>query len=388
VFTKTRRIASTWAAAVALLTASLTHAGAQTVRFAVIGDYGSDGANEASVAFLVKSWSPDFVITVGDNNYPSGYASTIDVNIGKHYQQFIGNYKGAYGTGSSTNRFWPTLGNHDWGGTIPNPTGANPYLAYFTLPGNERYYDFTSGPVHLFALDSDGNEPDGTSSSSLQAGWLQARMTASSAPWKLVYFHHPPYSSGQHGSAIDMRWPFEQWGASAVLAGHDHTYERLSINGFPYFVNGLGGRSIYSFGTPISGSVYRYNASYGAMLVTATSTSIRFEFYNTAGTRIDSLTLTKGGVAPSAPTGLDATALSSNQIRLDWTDRSSNENGFYVERLTNSVWTRVATLAPNTSAYTSTGLTPFTRYSYRVQAFNDAGVSAYTNSASARTRRM
>src|SRR5690349_12182306 len=100
-------------------------------QFAVIGDYGFDGPNEAAVAALVKSWDPAFVITVGDNNYDSGSASTIDANIGKHYHEFIGNYAGAYQPGSATNRFFPALGNHDWA-----TAGAQPYLNYFTLPGN------------------------------------------------------------------------------------------------------------------------------------------------------------------------------------------------------------------------------------------------------------
>ena len=134
-----------------------------TARFAVIGDYGSDSSDENRVANLVKGWSPDFVVTDGDNNYPHGEASTIDQNIGQYYHSFIGNYKGSYGAGSSTNRFWPALGNHDW------DVGDQPYLNYFTLPNNERYYDFTAGPVHFLALDSDRHEPDGVSSTAASA---------------------------------------------------------------------------------------------------------------------------------------------------------------------------------------------------------------------------
>jgi hypothetical protein len=59
-----------------------------SIRFAVIGDYGSDSQAEADVANLVKSWGPSFIITVGDNNYPKGAASTIDANIGKYYYEF------------------------------------------------------------------------------------------------------------------------------------------------------------------------------------------------------------------------------------------------------------------------------------------------------------
>src|SRR6187431_1116775 len=77
-------------------------------RFVVIGDYGQDGPDEALVASLVNRLNPDFVLTVGDNNYPDGLASTIDANVGKHFQQFIGGYRGEFGPGSPVNRFWPS----------------------------------------------------------------------------------------------------------------------------------------------------------------------------------------------------------------------------------------------------------------------------------------
>lgn len=105
---------------------------AEPVRFAVIGDYGLAGQRSSAVAALVKSWQPDFIITTGDNNYYYGEASTIDANIGQYYHQFIHLYAGQYGPGATTNRFFPSLGNHDWNADL----GVQPYLDYFTLPGN------------------------------------------------------------------------------------------------------------------------------------------------------------------------------------------------------------------------------------------------------------
>ena len=257
------------------------------VHFAVIGDYGLSGAAEQSVATLVKSWNPDFILTTGDNNYPSGSAATIDPNIGQYYSKFISPYSGSYGAGAATNNFFPSAGNHDWDSNLI------PYQAYFALPGNERYYDFVKGPVHFFVLDSDSREPDGITPTSRQATWLQARLATSTSPWRLVYMHHPPYSSsGVHGSTPSLQWPYQQWGISAVLSGHDHTYERIMKNGLPYFVNGLGGNSsIYPFGTPVAGSVVRYNSDYGAMLVDATDSAITFQFINRNNAGIDTFTL-------------------------------------------------------------------------------------------------
>jgi tartrate-resistant acid phosphatase type 5 len=255
-----------------------------SVVFAVIGDYGVDSANALRVARLVAGWNPDFIVTTGDNNYPSGGADTIDANIGKRYARYIGNYKGTYGAGSETNRFWPAPGNHDW-----LAEGLRPYLDYFTLPGNERYYDVARGLVHLFAVDSAPNEPDGITSDSVQARWLQSKLAASRACFKVVYFHHPAYSSSSvHGSTLAMRWSFAAWGADAVLAGHDHVYERLDVDGIPYLTVGLGGASLYGFAESLPGSTTRFNGDFGAVRVTVDRSSMTFDFVDAGGHTIDS----------------------------------------------------------------------------------------------------
>jgi tartrate-resistant acid phosphatase type 5 len=250
--------------------------------FSIIGDYGTDDKTEAAVANLVISWNPDFIITTGDNNYPRGSSATIDDNIGKYYHDFIKPYVGAFGSGSDINRFFPVLGNHDW-----YTSSAIPYLNYFVLPNNERYYDFTWGNVHFFALDSNKNEPDGVSISSMQAQWLKNSLAASGSTFKIVFMHHPPYSSGFHGNTEYMQWPFGAWGSDAVIAGHEHSYERLDINGTPYFVNGLGGARKYGFTDVLRESRKRYNAKHGAMLVDEESSQIIFRFCSIDNELID-----------------------------------------------------------------------------------------------------
>ncbi|MBK8780779.1 MAG: M4 family metallopeptidase [Anaerolineales bacterium] len=282
-----------------------------SVHFGVIGDYGQTGQPEADVAALVNSWNPDFVITTGDNNYMLGQAATIDENIGQYYHPYIYPYTGSYGAGSSTNNFYPILGNHDWLTTIGQL--PKPYLDYFSLPGNERYYDFIRGPVHFFAVDSDINEPDGITSNSIQGQWLQSALSASTSPWNVVYLHHSPYSSGLHGSNTTLQWPFQAWGADIVLSGHDHTYERLSINGFPYIVNGVGGmQTLYGFNTPVTGSQIRYNADYGAILVDATDTYAIFKFITRSGTVIDTFSLGTPPIDPANKLDLIITNVTVN----------------------------------------------------------------------------
>lgn len=343
----------------------------QNVRFAVIGDFGSAGANELAVSNLVHGWSPDFVVTVGDNNYDTGSAGTIDANIGQYYHDFIFPYSGSFGSGSATNRFWPVLGNHDWGNAFPNPAGANPYLAYFTLPGNGRYYEFVQGPVHFFMLDSDPNEPDGTSPTSVQGLWLQTRLAAASEPWKIVVFHHAAYSSALHGSTTYMQWPFQTWGASAVLQGHDHVYERVVLGGFPYMTSGLGGRSLYVINAPIPGSVVRYNANYGAQLVDATPTSILLTFQNVAGQVVDRYSLTIG--APFPPSGLTGSAVPGS-INLSWTaSHTQNVNRYRVYWSGSNLGPFVPLLEATTNSATFGPPSRAHRFYYLVTALKSTG---------------
>lgn len=252
------------------------------VRFAVIGDYGQAGPDLQAVAELVTGWNPDILLTVGDNNYPDGAAETIDANIGQYFHEYIGNYIGAYGAGSAANRFFPTLGNHDW-----DSEGGQPYRDYFTLPGNEYYYEFSWGPVHFFALDSDSRQPDGIGRSTVQGQWLQAGLAASTAPWQVVYFHVAPYSSGTQGDYPPLQWPFAEWGADLVIAGHDHVYERLEIDGLTYITNGLGGGQRYFFEATRAGSIVRYREAHGALFVLATADRLQIEFINVHGDVID-----------------------------------------------------------------------------------------------------
>jgi tartrate-resistant acid phosphatase type 5 len=280
------------------LVAGLPGQGADIV-IGVIGDFGSaalsqDGyANELAVSRLVKSWKPEFIITVGDNNYPTNGAETIDFNIGQFYHEFIHPYHGAYGAGASSNRFFPCIGNHDWGLGLFGSNVLKPYLDYFTLPGNERYYTHRHGNVEIFAVSSDPMEPDGNTATSKQALWLRQALAASTATWRLVYFHNPPYSSGYwHGTytgeSTNMAWPFREWGATAVLSGHDHLYERVFTNGLTYFVVGTGGDRLDRFRPPpVAGSIMGYNSTHGALRIDATETNLHFRFYNVRQQLID-----------------------------------------------------------------------------------------------------
>jgi hypothetical protein len=101
-----------------------------------------------------------------------------------------------------------------------------------------------------------------------------------------------------------MRWPFKEWGASVVLSGHDHIYERIEVDGLTYIVNGLGGDSRDQFYYPlVQGSVKQYNTEVGVLRVDATTKTLVFRFLTWNGRLIDTYVL-RAGMATNAPSNL------------------------------------------------------------------------------------
>jgi len=273
-----------------------------SVRFAVIGDFGTDCCGEADVAALVDQWQPQFIVTTGDNRYD---ALSPDRAIGQYYADYIGNYDGEYGAGAEVNRFFPAPGNHDYS----SRGGFDRYLDYFDLPGegietsgtsgNERYYDFVQGPVQFFVVNTNEEEPDGVAEDSAQADWLRTNLAASTAPWQIVVTHHPPLSSGHHGSIEEVQWPFVEWGADVVISGHEHSYERLMVGDVPLIVNGSGGQKLRPKGTQEhEESQIFYGEDYGALFVEGCAGQLTFEFDSVSDGTVDQFTVGDGVCPP------------------------------------------------------------------------------------------
>lgn len=130
----------------------------------------------------------------------------------------------------------------------------------------------------------------------------------------------------------------------------------------------------YSDTTASGGAAYSYR-------VRATNA-----YGQSAYSNVSSATTPQSG--PAAPSTLAGKAAAKTQINLTWRDNANNESGFYVERSSNGgSWSRIATLGANSTSYAATGLTANTSYSFRVQSFNAVGTSAYSNSATTKTRR-
>eukprot|EP01129_Flabellula_baltica_P009922 TRINITY_DN4134_c0_g1_i1.p1 TRINITY_DN4134_c0_g1~~TRINITY_DN4134_c0_g1_i1.p1 ORF type:complete len:399 (-),score=32.31 TRINITY_DN4134_c0_g1_i1:118-1314(-) len=274
--------------------------------FGLIGDYGLASAYcESHVAALVKSFEQtvrplEFIMTLGDNNYWSGHCSNMETHIGQYY--------GDYFTAGSAcvdprkkrvekeNRFFPTIGNHDWD-TFSDAYDNVPYLQYFDYlknfePGIGKgvFYKKTvmNGLVDLFSLNSNMGKPEATSFQKqmheAQMIWVKKALLSSNATFKIVYFHHPSYTTAKiDPPAPWMEANFTEWGASMVINGHEHVYERLQVNSIPYIINGLGGHpwryTIHDCDIE-PGSLVRYNDAHGALFAAVTPSNIEFCFCN------------------------------------------------------------------------------------------------------------
>lgn len=94
--------------------------------------------------------------------------------------------------------------------------------------------------------------------------------------------------------------------------------------------------------------------------------------------------------SPTAPSNLAATAVATNQINLSWSDNSTNESGFLIERAPDNggspgTWVQIASVGMNITSYSDMGLAVSTRYWYRVRAYNANGDSVYSNVTNATT---
>ncbi|HET9450112.1 MAG TPA: metallophosphoesterase, partial [Aggregicoccus sp.] len=285
--------------------------GTQKVHFAAVGDFGTGGTKQKEVAQAMLAARPELFVALGDNAYSSGTEDEIQNNLFAPMAALLAEVP-----------LFPSAGNHEY---VTNQ--AQPYLDNFYLPtnnalGTERFYSFDWGHVHFVALDS--NCAIGLASSerctlAAQKKFVEEDLAASQAPWKVVYFHHPPFSSGAHGNQLTMRREFgplfEKYGVDLVLTGHDHNYERShpmkgdSVSpqdGVPYLVVGSGGASLREWGTSQpSWSAARNNTAYGYLDVTVEGGRLSARFLTPGGTVVDAFTLEKQVAAPPASATLE-----------------------------------------------------------------------------------
>jgi hypothetical protein len=203
------------------------------VRFMAFGDSGGGGSDQYALLAQMFDVPYHLIIHTGDIAYDNGTISQFEDNVFGVYAELFRNLP-----------FFPAAGNHDY----ETLQGA-PFRDVFALPGDsgEKWYSYDWGRVHFVALDTEADY-------ATQVSWLDQDLAATQLPWKIVYFHRPPYSSGTHGSDVALRnllGPVvEKHHVQLVLSGHDHDYERMiPQNGVNYVVTGGGGKGTRGVGS-------------------------------------------------------------------------------------------------------------------------------------------
>jgi 3',5'-cyclic AMP phosphodiesterase CpdA len=235
------------------------------------------GYDEATARLLDRR--PGVVLVLGDAAYPSGapseYARCYAPSWGRHRM-----------------RTYAVAGNHDY-----RTRGAAGYLGYFGAAGGRTgHYSFEIGPWHVVALDS--NQP--LRPGSAQHRWLAADLAKSDARCTLAFFHHPRFSSGEHGNQPQVRaaWALlYAHGVELVLSGHDHDYERFAaqtpdgrrddLRGIRQFVVGTGGAPLRPFGAAKAHSEVRDAAHHGVLALLLRDDGYEWTFVGSAGLTLD-----------------------------------------------------------------------------------------------------
>jgi hypothetical protein len=264
-----------------------------SVKFAVIGDSGRGDAAQNEVAAQMVAWrarfSFDFVLMLGDNIYDSHTAHDYVIRFEQPYKPLLD-------TGVT---FHAAIGNHDESASIN--------YEKFNM-GGHRYYSFrraemsvegiTGAGVRFFALDTrtlDGEQLD----------WLRQGLHASGSRWKIVFGHHPIYTSGRYASGARALRPvleplLIEGDADVVLAGHEHFYERVvPQRGIVYFISGAAG-SLRRGDIRRSNLTARgFDTDCSFMLMEVSGDELFFQVISRTGETVDAGVVTKGRDQPA-----------------------------------------------------------------------------------------
>jgi len=396
----------------------------ELTRIWVIGDSGTADNNARAVrdAYRTRTGNEytDLWIMLGDNAYSTGTDSEYQAAVFELYPEML-----------KQSPLWATLGNHD-GASADSASQEGPYYDIFTLPtnaeaggvasGTEAYYSFDYGQIHFICLES---YETNRASNGAMLTWLVNDLEATSQPWIIAYWHHPPYTKGSHNSdsesrLIEMRENalpvLESYGVDLVLSGHSHSYERSYLidshygnsttfsevmkldggdgkktgdgsyektaaiqqanNGAVYLVAGSSGK--------ISGGALNHPAMYasinrlGSVIVEVIENELSATFIDNTNAVLDAFTITKGpDILP--PELVSVEAVDTTHIRADFSENitSASANNPANYQLDNGALVLSAQLSANQREVilTTSALIPSQAYTLTVNGIEDISLN-------------
>jgi hypothetical protein len=245
-----------------------------------IADCSTDG-DEATAKLLDAI--PGTVFTLGDNAYENGTAT-----------EFASCYGPSWGREPIKGRTRPVPGNHDY-----NTSGASGYYGYFGAAAGDPtrgYYAYDLGAWRVYVLNSNCGAIGGCGAGAAQEQWLRADLAANPRACAIGMWHHPRFSSGEHGSSPATEALYQALydaNAELVLVGHDHDYERFGpqtaggetddARGLVQVVAGTGGTRLRQFGTIRPNSLVRNADTWGVIRLSLAAGSWSLDFIPVAG---------------------------------------------------------------------------------------------------------
>ena len=242
-----------------------------------------DACQHHQVAELVRSRGFDSFFALGDIQYPSGsladFQSSFDVSFGL-----------------AKERIKPAVGNHEW--DTPNAQGYRDYFGERFQTNGDLWYSFDVGSWHVVSLDSTCAKAN----CKREAAWLARDIASSRSRCTAVIMHHPPAGSGSFSANSNVMTLWRQVvrsGVTVALAGHEHSYERLSAvsetgrkprrgeRGVPLFIVGSGGVGFHEEGRKSSLQQYRATKVFGVLGLSLEADSYSYEYQTTEGAILD-----------------------------------------------------------------------------------------------------
>ncbi len=223
----------------------------KSLHIVAFGDFGTGSESQMAIARAIarqhSQQAFDFGITLGDNFYRCGVHSIEDPKWNRFWEKPYG------GLGIP---FYAALGNHDYGrppAICPGLAGSPDVEVEYTKHSKSwrmpaRYYTYRAGPALFIAIDTEGWTGD-------QLKWVEDTLKESAndrgIQWRIVYGHHPMYTSGVHlnqrriSVLRDQLQPvFEAAKVDLYICGHDHDLEHLRKGGVEFLIAGGGGAQL------------------------------------------------------------------------------------------------------------------------------------------------
>ena len=218
-------------------------------RIGVLGDCGNNSVNQRQVRDqLLRYLGGNYMdawILLGDNAYENGKDDEFQSSFFNIYKNdLLKRYP-----------LFPAPGNHEYHAEanliLTQETHDVAYYRDFSMPVNgeaggvpsksQAFYSYDIGNIHFLALDSYGEEEKRYrlyDTTGPQVKWIKRDLEANTKPWVIAYWHHPPYTMGNHSSdteteLVKIRENFlpilERYGVDLVVCGHSHDYERSRL---------------------------------------------------------------------------------------------------------------------------------------------------------------